>query len=81
MKKLILLVVSFLDYQILKKLGEGTFSEVFQAKSLKTGELVAIKLMKEYYKEESEINKLREIKALRKLSLHKNIINLIEVIL
>ena len=81
MKKFILLVVSFLDYQILKKLGEGTFSEVFQAKSLKTGELVAIKLMKEYYKEESEINKLREIKALRKLSLHKNIINLIEVIL
>ena len=31
---------------MIKKLGEGTFSEVFKAQSLKTGTFVAIKCMK-----------------------------------
>ena len=31
---------------MIKKLGEGTFSEVFKAQSIKTGEFVAMKCMK-----------------------------------
>ena len=31
---------------MIKKLGEGTFSEVFKAQVIKTGELVAVKCMK-----------------------------------
>ena len=31
------------EYDIVKKLGEGTFASVHSAKSLKTGEMVAIK--------------------------------------
>ena len=34
---------------MIKKLGEGTFSEVFKAQAIKTGEFVAIKCMKEKY--------------------------------
>lgn len=31
------------EYDIIKKLGEGTFASVYSARSLKTGEIVAIK--------------------------------------
>ena len=34
---------------MIKKLGEGTFSEVFKAQVIKTGECVAIKCMKKKY--------------------------------
>lgn len=31
------------EYDMMKKLGEGTFACVYSARSLKTGEIVAIK--------------------------------------
>jgi len=37
-------------YRLIKKIGEGTFAEVLQAKNLKTGLLVAIKCMKNHFK-------------------------------
>ena len=66
---------------MIKKLGEGTFSEVFKAKIIKTGEFVAVKCMKKKYTNMEKINSLREIRALKRLSSHKNIISLLEVIL
>ena len=66
---------------MIKKLGEGTFSEVFKAQSKKNGEYVAIKCMKTRYKNIESINYLREVRALKRLSSHKNIISLIEVLL
>ena len=66
---------------MIKKLGEGTFSEVFKAQIIKTGELVAIKCMKNKYTNIESINSLREIRALKRLSSHNNIISLLEVIL
>ena len=59
---------------MIKKLGEGTFSEVFKAQVIKTGEL------KKYTNIET-INSLREIRALKRLSSNRNIISLLEVIL
>ena len=66
---------------MIKKLGEGTFSEVFKAQAIKTGEFVAIKYMKEKYSNIETVNSLREVRALKRLSTHKNIISLLEVIL
>ena len=66
---------------MIKKLGEGTFSKVFKAQALQTGELVAVKCMKKKYTNKETIDSLREIRALKRLSTHKNIISLLEVIL
>ena len=66
---------------MIKKLGEGTFSEVFKAQIIKTGEFVAVKCMKKKYTNMEKINSLREIRALKRLSSHKNIKSLLEVIL
>ena len=65
---------------MIKKLGEGTFSEVYKAQSLKSGEYVAIKCMKQKYNSIEEVNNLREVRALKRLSSNKNIITLIEVL-
>ena len=71
----------YIEYRMIKKLGEGTFSEVFKAQAIKTGEFVAIKCMKEKYPNIETVNSLREVRALKRLSTHKNIISLLEVIL
>ena len=66
---------------MIKKLGEGTFSEVFKAQVIKSGEFVAIKCMKQKYTNIETVNSLREVRALKRLSTHKNIIRLLEVLL
>lgn len=62
------------------KLGEGAFSEVLKAYSIKTSKYVAIKCMKKVYKNIDEINAVREIKALKQLSPHPHIVTLFETI-
>jgi renal tumor antigen len=69
-----------LEYRILGKKGEGTFSEVLKAQSTKTGKYVAIKCMKNRFESMDQVNRLREIQALRRLSPHPNIIKLYEVL-
>ena len=66
---------------MIKKLGEGSFSEVFKAQDIKTGEFVAMKCIKKRYSNKETVDSLREIRALKRLSSHKNIISLLEVIL
>jgi renal tumor antigen len=66
---------------MIKKLGEGTFSEVFKAQVVKTGEFVAVKCMKQKYTNIETVNSLREVRSLKRLSTHKNIISLLEVLL
>ena len=66
---------------MIKKLGEVTFSEVFKAQIVKTGEFVAVKCMKKKYTNIETVNSLPEVRALKRLSTHKNIISLLEVIL
>lgn len=40
---------SHLEYRLIRKLGEGTFSEVLKAESVKTKQKVAIKCMKSHF--------------------------------
>ena len=62
------------------KKGEGTFSEVFKAQCVKNGKMAAIKFMKSTFESEEQVNSLREIQALRRLSPHPGVIKLIEVL-
>ena len=60
-------------------MGDGTFGSVTKAVNRSTGEVVAIKKMKQKFFSWDECLALREIKSLRKLS-HQNIVKLKEVI-
>ena len=62
------------------KKGEGTFSEVLKAQCIKNGKYVAIKCMKNHFDSLDQVNNLREIQALRRLSPHGNVIKLLEVL-
>jgi len=67
-------------YRLVSKKGEGTFSEVLKAQSIKTGKSYAIKCMKNHFDSVEQVNNLREIQALRRLAAHPNIIKLHEVL-
>ncbi len=67
-------------YKLISKKGEGTFSEVLKAQSIKTGEYMAIKCMKTKFDSIEQVNNLREIQALRRLSPHTHIVKLFEVL-
>jgi renal tumor antigen len=67
-------------YRLLGRKGEGTFSEVLKAQSVKTGKFMAIKCMKHVFESVDQVNNLREIQALRRLSPHPNIVKLYEVL-
>ena len=67
-------------YRLLGRQGEGTFSEVLKAQCTKNSKNVAIKCMKNHFDSVEQVNRLREIQALRRLSPHPNIIKLYEVL-
>ncbi|OMJ73525.1 hypothetical protein SteCoe_27786 [Stentor coeruleus] len=67
-------------YRLISKKGEGTFSEVLKAQSIKTGKYVAIKCMKNYFSSLEQVNSLREIQALRRLSPNPQIIKFYEIL-
>ncbi|CAF0851221.1 unnamed protein product [Adineta steineri] len=68
-------------YEILAKIGEGTYGEVFKAREKTTGDLCALKKVRlENEKEGFPITAIREIQILRQLT-HPNIVNLKEIIM
>lgn len=67
-------------YKLISKKGEGTFSEVVKAQVIKSGKLVAIKRMKNHFESIEQVNTLREIQALKRLSPHPYIIKMVEVL-
>ncbi|KAI0012796.1 Pkinase-domain-containing protein [Xylariaceae sp. FL0662B] len=65
-----------IDYELLGKLGEGTFGEVHKARSRRNGTLVALKkIIMHNEKDGFPITALREIKLLKSLS-HRNVLRL-----
>jgi renal tumor antigen len=69
-----------IEYRLLSKKGEGTFSEVLKAQCIKTGRYAAIKCMKARFDNMDQVKKLREIQALKRLNPHSNIIPLQEIV-
>jgi len=67
-------------YQMIEKLGQGTFGVVQKARDKRTGELVAVKqLLNHLAKEGFPITALREITILKQLE-HHNILNINELV-
>ena len=67
-----------MQYKILKLIGDGSFGEVYQAQDKVTGEMVAMKKMKDVYSSWEEAMSMPEIKCLLQLQ-HLNIVKLREV--
>ena len=70
------------DFQILSKLGNGTFSQVIKVQHKSTGRVLAMKKFKKRFINTSfqEIQNLREIQALKRLNPHPNIVQLVQII-
>eukprot|EP00347_Sterkiella_histriomuscorum_P023085 403336010 len=66
-------------YKILSTLGQGSFGKVFKAVNTETNQVVAIKQLKQSYTWEDAVS-MTEIKSLRKLNNHANVIKIIELI-
>ena len=56
------------DYEMITRLGGGSFADVYKAREKSTGELVAIKILKKKYKKWEECIELRECKSLQILN-------------
>ena len=55
------------DYEMITRLGGGSFADVYKALEKSTGELVAIKVLKRKYKKFDDSNELMECRSLQKL--------------
>lgn len=66
-------------YQIIRRLGEGSFGNVDKAENITTKEVVAIKKLKKKYGTWEECLQLSQVKALRKI-VHPNVIKLKELV-
>lgn len=68
------------NYQVMDQLGEGAFSVVYRAKNLRTGQLVAIKILRKFQMDEKQKSAvLKEVTIMRQLS-HPNVVEFIEFI-
>lgn len=65
------------DYQLIRKLGRGKYSEVFEAINIKKNETCVIKMLKPVKKKKIK----REIKILQNLKGGTNIITLLDVVM
>ena len=55
------------DYEMITRLGGGSFADVYKALEKSTGELVAIKVLKRKYKKWDVCQELIEVRSLQKL--------------
>ena len=65
-------------YETIREIGDGSFGTVSKARNKTSGEIVAIKKMKQTFASWDEAMALREVKSLRKLS-HPNIVKTVEM--
>ncbi|PAA84202.1 hypothetical protein BOX15_Mlig018346g3 [Macrostomum lignano] len=68
------------EFKVLGKKGEGTFSEVLKCQRNKDQKYYACKKMKHSYSSWEQVNALREIQAMRRLSPHPFIVQLEEIV-
>lgn len=67
-------------FEKLEQIGEGTYGQVYMAKEIRTGEIVALKKIRmDNEREGFPITAIREIKILKKLH-HENVIDLKEIV-
>lgn len=66
-------------YEIIRQIGKGTFSKVYEGKSIETGEIVALKVFqKNKVKQDSVMLFENELETLMRMSDHENVLRLID---
>ena len=67
------------DYKIIQPIGQGKFSFVFKAENIKSGQMIALKLLKIFDMADMKQREscIKEVKLMEKLS-HKHITKYIE---
>ena len=73
-----LIIYQMRRFEELEVLGDGAFGIVTKCRDRETGELVAIKKMKQRYGTFDECLQLKEVKSLRKIK-HENVIRMFQV--
>ena len=68
------------DLVIIRQLGEGSFSDVFEVRSKSTGQTFAVKKMKKEYKTLEEVKQLPEITTLNALQECPFVVRLLDVL-
>ena len=67
-------------YQLQEVIGDGTFGVVIKAIEIRSREVVAVKKLKQKVNSEYELSQLTEVKVLRDLRFHDNIVKLRETV-
>ncbi|XP_034243021.1 MAPK/MAK/MRK overlapping kinase-like [Thrips palmi] len=68
----------YTKYEVLCKIGEGSFSEVLKCQDRNTGQLFAAKRLRNAYRSPVEAANIPEVVAARKLKPHANVLHLLE---
>jgi renal tumor antigen len=66
------------NFALIKKIGEGSFSEVLKVKEKRTGKYYAAKRLTKYYGSIEEVFDSAELKTLQKIEYHPNILSLVD---
>lgn len=70
------------NYETIEQIGEGTYGQVFKAKRKLTNELVALKKVRVHRKIEGlPINAVREIKILKQIGRHDNLVHIHDIVI
>ncbi|CAD7080954.1 unnamed protein product [Hermetia illucens] len=70
----------FKNYNILCKIGEGSFSEVLKVQSIKTGQVFAAKRLKKMFKDDLDLLTCVELAAIKNMDHHPNVIEIIDIV-
>jgi serine/threonine protein kinase len=65
---------------IIKKIGEGSFSQIYQETETSSHKVYALKILKQEFNSFFEVNNLREICSLKHLLKHPNTIEIHDAI-
>jgi serine/threonine protein kinase len=68
------------EYGVLQKIGRGTFSSVYKVRRISTGEIFAMKVIKEKIPNIEAVRNIDEIKYMTLIGSHPNIVQLYDVI-
>ena len=69
--------LSLRNYELIEEVGSGVYGTVYKAKSLETGEVVALKHVRCFYQEDGfPLSFYREVKYLKLFSNHQNIVKI-----
>ncbi|OHT02749.1 Mitogen-activated protein kinase 5 [Tritrichomonas foetus] len=68
------------EYQILSKIGEGSFSSVYKVQHTPTRQFYAMKMLKHRFKTLDSVRRVDEIRYMLRMSPHQNVIDIHDII-